>query len=75
LVLLGVHCDEWSEALSTAKSAPIEYPITNDVGRASQEAYAIAGYPTVYVIDKHGVVRYMNPPDLESVVKELLAES
>jgi peroxiredoxin len=74
LVFLGVHCDEWDEAVKVAESESIEYPLTNDTDGATQKAYDIGGYPTIYVIDKKGVVRYMDPPDLEEAVKELLAE-
>jgi peroxiredoxin len=74
LVFLGIHGDEWSSALSTAKEEKIEYPIFNDVDEKSQKDYGVWGYPTIYVIDKKGVVRYMDPADLDATVKELLAE-
>ena len=74
MVFIGIHCDDWDEAVKAADEIPIEFPITNDVGEASQKAYGIWGYPTVYVIDKKGVLRNIDPADLEGVVQELLNE-
>ena len=74
MVFLGIHCDDWDEALKAAKDDPIEYPITNDTGEKSQEAYDIQGYPTLIVIDKTGVVRDIDPIDLEASIEKLLNE-
>lgn len=74
LVFLGIHCDEWSEAVKTADEEKIEYPIFNDVRSASQNAYGIQGYPTVVVIDRAGKVRHVDPMNLEEAIKELLKE-
>ena len=74
LVLLGIHCDTWNDAVSVAQSEGIEYPITNDVNGATQKAYGVPGYPTIYVVDKQGVLRSIDPSDLGATVKELLAE-
>lgn len=74
LVLIGVHCDDWKKAQETAKKHQIDYPITNDVGGKSAKAFKIDGYPTVYVIDKKGVVRDVDPSNLETSVKKLLSE-
>lgn len=74
MVLLGVHCDEWDAGLARAKEAPIEYPIMNDVDSKTQTSYAIQGYPTVVVIDRKGIVRAIDPADLEATVIDLLAE-
>lgn len=74
MVFLGIHCDEWSEALKAAKEDSIDYPLTNDVDGKTQTAYGIAGYPTIVVVDKKGVVRHVDPSNLEEAIKELLAE-
>jgi peroxiredoxin len=74
LVFLGIHCDEWDDALNTAKEEKIEFPIFNDVDSKSQKAYGIWGYPTVIVIDKAGRVRHVDPMDLREAVQELLKE-
>jgi len=74
LVLIGVHSDDWKKGLDTAKKHKVNYPITNDVKGVSGEAYKIDGYPTVYVIDRKGIVRFVDPPDLGASVKKLLSE-
>lgn len=74
LVLIGVHCDQWSKALETAKKHQIDYPITNDAGSKSANAYRIDGYPTVFVIDRKGVIRDVDPQDLDASVRKLLAQ-
>lgn len=74
MVFIGIHCDDWDEAVKAVDEIPIEFPITNDVDAASQKAYGLMFYPTVYVIDKKGVLRDINPTDLEGVVQELLNE-
>lgn len=74
MVFIGVHGDEWEEAVKAVDELPIEFPITNDVDGTTLRAYGIEYYPTVYVIDKKGLLREMDPADLEAVVQELLAE-
>jgi hypothetical protein len=74
LVFLGIHCDEWDGALKVARDESIEYPLTNDVDGKTQVAYGVEGYPTIIVVDKKGVVRHIDPPNLDEAVKELLKE-
>lgn len=74
LVFIGIHGDKWDEAVAKAKDAGIEYPITNDDGGKTMDAYGVGAFPTIYVLDKKGVVRYIDPPHLGETVKELLAE-
>ena len=31
-------------------------------------------WPTIYVLDAKGMIRYMDPPDLEKVIESLLKE-
>jgi len=70
-----VHCDDWAKGQEAIASEKIEYPVANDDGEKTQKAYEITGYPTVYVIDKKGIIRHVDPPDMEEAVKALLAES
>lgn len=74
LVLIGVHSDDWKKGLDTAKQHKIDYPITNDVKGTSGKNYRIDGYPTVFVIDKKGIIRDVDPRDLDASVKKLLAQ-
>lgn len=74
MVLLGIHCDKWPDALKAAKKHGIDYPITNAVAQISPKAYAIDGYPTVFVIDRKGIVRFVDPENLEASVRMLIKE-
>jgi hypothetical protein len=74
LVFIGVHCDDWDKGLEAAKEDGIEYIVANDDGEKSQTAYNLEYYPTIFVIDKEGAVRYQDPDNLEETIKELLAE-
>jgi peroxiredoxin len=74
LVFIGIHCDKWPEAQKTAKQHKISYPITNAIGGKSPKAYKIDGYPTVFVLDKKGVIRSVDPDNLEAEVKKLLKQ-
>ena len=75
MVFIGIHCDDWEEGKRAAEEDSIEYIVANDTeDDMTAMAYEIEGYPTIFVIDKAGKVRYQDPGDLEAVVKELLAE-
>ena len=53
----------------------INYPVANDVNGRTQNAYGVAAYPTVFVLDRRGKVRYVDPDDLEASVARLLKET
>lgn len=75
LVLLGVHSDKnAASGLKIAKQKKITYPVVQDIGNKTNDAYKIQGYPTVIVVDKKGIVRFVYPKDLDKVVKQLLKE-
>lgn len=74
MVLLGVHVDKWSEATKIAKEKGIKFPITNDKAGKSSAAYGIEYLPTLFVLDKKGKIRSVDPQDLDGTVKKLLAE-
>ena len=74
LVLIGVHCDEAKAGANAVKRHGINYPDTNDVNGKSQAAYGIMAYPTVFVLDKRGRVRFVDPQDTEQAVTQLLRE-
>ena len=57
---------------------PVRGPHFYD-GKGYQNALVVAsgitGFPTIVVVDRQGILRYVNPEDkLEDVVKALLAE-
>ena len=72
--ILGVNTDsaeiyaEWQKKLPTtwrsfADGDP-EGPIC--------KRWCIGGFPTVFVIDRDGVIRHIDPDDLDKAVKELV---
>ncbi len=76
--LLGVNCDEDKQAaidaIATEKITwPNWYdgaPETGPIGKR----YRVRGYPSVYVIDAHGIIRQKNVvgSPLDSVVEEMM---
>lgn len=58
-----------------------KYPLLFDASFASAQAYAIKGYPSVYIIDKNGMIAYVPPADslpgyeqITAKVEELLKQ-
>jgi len=75
LVLIGVHCDpDVAKRNASVKTNKLSYPICQDKGSKTADAYRIDGYPTVFVIDRKGIVRAVDPDDLEATVKAELAK-
>ena len=86
LVIIGNHFPEFSfeSDLSNLKAAVandgIEYPVTQDNNGATWNAYHNSYWPTLYLIDKRGEIRYVHIgegayDEIESNIKALLAES
>lgn len=85
LVIIGNHYPEFSyeRDLNNLKQAVIdlgiEYPVAQDNERATWGAYNNRYWPTLYLIDKHGDIRYTHIgegqyAETESAIKSLLAE-
>jgi hypothetical protein len=75
LVLIGIHCDkDIAKRNEIVKQKKLTYPICQDVANGTQKAYFLEGYPTVYLIDKKGFVRAVDPADLGKAVKAALAQ-
>jgi len=56
LVVIGIHSAEGSDTCQEfVEKNKISYPIAIDSGK-TEEAYAIAAWPTVFVIDKTGKI-------------------
>jgi hypothetical protein len=74
LVLIGIHCDpDVAKRNSTVKAKGVKYAVCQAKAEETPEAYRIDGYPTVFVIDRKGIIRAVDPPDLGKAVKEALA--
>jgi len=85
LVIIGNHFPEFSieEDLTNLKNAVaadgIEYAVAQDNDGATWRAYDNQYWPTLYLIDKNGHIRYIHIgegayDETESVIRALLAE-
>ncbi|MGH2376780.1 MAG: redoxin domain-containing protein [bacterium] len=86
LVIVGVHSPEFSyerlepyvrKAIATLG---LEYAVVMDNGFRIWRAYNNVYWPTIYLVDKKGLIRYKHIgegayDETERVIKELLAES
>jgi thiol-disulfide isomerase/thioredoxin len=86
LVLIGNHYPEFDveadlEHLKRAVAeAGIEYPVAQDNDGATWDAYRNGYWPTLYLIDKRGRIRYVHVgegayTETEANIKTLLAEA
>jgi peroxiredoxin len=79
-VLLGVNCgDPREKAKETTQSKQMEWPSWWDGGNTDgpiQSAYNVLHWPTVYVLDAQGTIRYteVSGHELDAAVDELLAK-
>lgn len=85
LVVLGVHTPELSFERDVAnvrqavKDYRIEYPIAIDGDSANWNRYNVWAWPTWFIVDKEGYIRYSHVGEgdyatSEQVIRELLAE-
>ena len=86
LVIIGNHYPEFSyeEDLGNLKQAIVEldipYAVAQDNDRKTWSAYRNHYWPTLYLIDKRGHIRYVHIGEgayeiTEAAIQELLAES
>lgn len=86
LVILGVHTPEFIFEKSTtnvkiaAQDYDLTYPIVQDNGYQTWEAFGTQAWPTKFVIDQDGFIRYVHRgegayEETESVLRELLEEA
>jgi peroxiredoxin len=79
-VLLGVNCgDKRDKAKATMQSNDMTWPSLWDGDTHQgpvQSAYDVRHWPTVYVLDAKGTIRYIEPEgkELDAAVDNLLAE-
>ncbi len=85
LTIVGVHTPETDSEYSldnVRKEVPslgIKYPVVTDNDYATWKAYAVEAWPTIFVLDKQGRIRWTHVgegryEETESVIKKLLAE-
>ncbi|HTY10967.1 MAG TPA: redoxin domain-containing protein [Bacteroidota bacterium] len=85
VAIIGVHTPEFDAEKSLSgldhaiKELGIEYAVVTDNDDRTWDAYGQEYWPTVYVIDKKGIVRYIhvgegNYDETEQTIKSLLSE-
>lgn len=85
LTIIGVHTPETGSEYSpdnVRKEVPalgIKYPVVTDNDYKTWKAYDVEAWPTIFVLDKQGRVRWTHVgegryEETESVIKKLLAE-
>jgi thiol-disulfide isomerase/thioredoxin len=75
LEIIGVHTYHFKHGIPDFLSSyPLPYTIAVDNHEQTREAYHVTTYPTTVVIDRKGILRAIDPKDLEETVKTLLSE-
>jgi len=81
LSIVGLTPDAVDEASEAAKELGMLYPVASDPGDATAALYGVRALPTMFVIDKKGVIRDVivgytpgHAEALEKLVTRLLAE-
>jgi peptide-methionine (R)-S-oxide reductase len=86
LTIIGVHTPEFEHEKNIENvrrevaELGIRYPVITDDQNATWDAYKVKAWPTWFVIDKYGHVRWMHVgegayDETEQLVKKLLAEN
>ena len=85
LTIIGVHSPELDEERNLENvrrevaSLGIKYPVVTDNDFANWKAYDVEGWPTVFLIDKSGRIRWMHVgegayDEAEQTIQKFLAE-
>lgn len=85
LTIIGVHTPELdferdiNQLRREVAGLGIKYPVVTDQDYSTWKAYGVEAWPTVFVLDKHGRVRWTHVgegyyDETEQVIKKLLAE-
>ena len=86
LTIVGVHSPEFDDERKlenvTREVAELEihYPVVTDIDYATWRAYEVAAWPTIFVLDKSGRIRWTHVGEgaydaTEQVIQRLLAEN
>ena len=64
LVVLGLDVGEDAEVVGRfLRTAKLSYPIVLTAGTGTTKNYGVTKYPTVVLIDRVGIVRWLHRPD------------
>jgi thiol-disulfide isomerase/thioredoxin len=85
LIVIGVHSPEFEEERkvehlrSEVSSLGIRYPVVTDNDYQTWKAYQVEAWPTMFLLDKRGRIRWMhvgegNYDETETLIQKLLAE-
>ncbi len=85
LTIVGVHSPETQSEYvidivrRAVPSLGIKYPVVTDNDHQAWDAYGVEAWPTMFVLDKQGRIRWLHVGEgsydkTEAVIKELLAE-
>ena len=82
LQIVGINVDEQAEAANTfLQQHPADFLILADATGVCPKSFKVMGMPSSYLIDRHGVIRYVHigfrpgeAGELRKQVKKLLAE-
>jgi len=85
LVIVAVHAPEfswekpWEKVKAATKQLGVKYPVVQDNDFAIWKRYRVWAWPTLFLIDKEGTIRYSHVGEgaydrTESIIKGLLSE-
>jgi alkyl hydroperoxide reductase subunit AhpC len=85
LTVIGVHSPEFDEERQVENlrrqvvSLGIRYPVVSDNDYETWNAYQVGAWPTIFLLDKQGRIRWMrvgegNYDEAERLIQKLLAE-
>ena len=85
LIVIGVHSPEFDEERDVEKvrsevaSLGIRYPVVTDNGYQTWNAYNVEAWPTAFLLDKQGRIRWQHVgegsyDETERMIQQLLAE-
>lgn len=81
LTVIGLTSDPVQTASQGAAAIGMKYAVGSDAGDATAQTYGVSALPTLFVIDKKGVIREIEVgydasknKDLEKLIQTLLAE-
>lgn len=86
LEIIGIHCPEFDNeykvenVIERVKELEIKYPVLTDNGFSNWYKYDVHAWPTMFLIDKEGNIRYKKVGEgsykkTEAMINELLSEN